>query len=75
MWLGIVTIGLTFLLWIVATVRAAEYDTRVLALLPIAALVAALGILTVMFAAALYLLAVDAGRKLRSIDQKMDEKG
>jgi hypothetical protein len=74
MWFGIILIALLFVLWTVATVIAAERDARALVLLPVLAACAVLGILSVMFAAALYLLAVDAGRKLRSIDQKMDER-
>jgi hypothetical protein len=73
MWLGILAISLVFLFSVVATIRAAEISAAVLAFLPVYLAFAVLGILSVIFLAALYLLAVDAARKLRSIDQKLDD--
>jgi hypothetical protein len=74
MWLGIISVLLVFALWIAATGMVAERDSRFYALVPVLAIGALLAILSIVFTAALFLLAVDAARKLRSMDQKMDER-
>jgi hypothetical protein len=74
MWLALITIVLAFAACMVVIVQAAEMNARAALIAPFAVLYAVLAILTVMFSAALFLLAVDAARKLRSIDQKLDER-
>jgi hypothetical protein len=80
MWLGILACGMGFLAFVVETVLRASRAPDVAAVLRavvalvLGLLVFGLAVLTLLFQAALILLAVDAGRHLRSLEAKIHRR-